>query len=217
MSLTKVEKSIQVLNFLMKERNTRIERITQKTDPTENEKIFVGQETEMLKHTKVLIETVKKGIDAVIGKLPPQANDLEEAVIGAILLERNALMAVANFLKPEHFFIEQFQILHRAALNLYNDSRPVDMRTVLQEVRRMGHTDKFQPNVGYVIAEITSKVSSAANIEYHARIMVEYAMRRKLIECAGRIMVDVYDDSNDVFELIEYWEKEFVTVKGWIK
>lgn len=217
MSLSKVEKSIKVLEFHMKGRKELVDRILKKADPTQGERSFVGSETEMLTHTVVLMDAVKKGLDAIIGKMPPQATDLEEAVLGAVMLERDGLMAVSGFLKPEHFYLEPNALLYKASLNLYNDSRPVDIRTVHQEIRKMGQQDKFQPNVAFVIADMTSRVTSAANIEYHARIVVEYAMRRKLIECAGRIMVDVYDDTNDVFDMIDYWEKEFTMVKGWIK
>src|SRR5687767_5394660 len=111
---------------------------------------------------------IQRDISAGLGKSPPQVLDLEEAVLGAVMLEKNALNAVVEFLKPEHFYVEKHKVIYTAVLELFKASEPVDMRTVVNQLRKSGYLDKIEGT--FYIAELTSKVSSAANIEYHARV-----------------------------------------------
>lgn len=139
------------------------------------------------------------------GKLPPQAPELEEAVLGALMLEKGALNAVIEFLKPEHFYSELHQAIYSAILTLFKSSEPVDMRTVVNQLRKEGKLELI--GGAYYIAELTSKVSSAANIEYHARVIIEMAIKRNLIQIASQIHHDAYEDSTDVFELLDRTEQ----------
>lgn len=139
------------------------------------------------------------------GKLPPQARDLEEAVLGALMLEKGALNAVIEFLKPEHFYYEIHQEIYAAILTLFKSSEPVDMRTVVNQLRKDGKLELVGGS--YYIAELTSKVSSAANIEYHARVIIEMAIKRNLIQIASQIHHDAYEDTTDVFELLDRTEQ----------
>ena len=126
---------------------------------------------------------IPRDISESLGKLPPQARDLEEAVLGALMLEKNALNAVVEFLKPEHFYEERHKEIYSAIIDLFKASDPVDMRTVVNQLRK---TAKIELVGGaYYIAELTSKVSSAANIEYHARVIMEMAIKRELIQVAS--------------------------------
>ena len=120
-----------------------------------------------------------------LGKLPPQALDLEEAVLGALMLEKNALTAVIEFLRPEHFYTEQHKEIYQAITDLFKASEPVDMRTVVAQLRKNGRLEVV--GGAYYIAELTSRVSSAANIEYHARIIIEMAIKRELIQISSQI------------------------------
>src|SRR5882757_128854 len=120
-----------------------------------------------------------RDISESLGKLPPQAPDLEEAVLGALMLEKNALTAVVEFLRPDHFYSEQHKEIYTAIIDLFKSSDPVDMRTVVAQLRKNGKLEIV--GGAYYIAELTSKVSSAANIEYHARIIIEMAIKRELI------------------------------------
>lgn len=215
--MSKINKTINALKFYTKERQERIDRIQRKADPTESEKIFVGQETAMLKHTDELISLVEKKLETIVGKIPPTAIELERSVIGAVLLERNAMLEVAAYLRPEHFSDEMIQQIYTACTRLFNDARRIDMVTVLNEIRKMGVEESFNPNAGYVIAELGAGVSSAANIEYHARLLMEFAMRRKMIEVSGSFLTDAYDDTKDVFILLDEWEKNLNIIKSWIK
>jgi replicative DNA helicase len=150
---------------------------------------------------------IPRDISESLGKLPPQALDLEEAVLGALMLEKNALNAVVEFLKPEHFYKEAHQEIYTAILTLFKASEPVDMRTVVHQLRKNAKLELIEGNGAYYIAELTSKVSSSANIEYHARVIIEMAIKRNLIEIASQIHHDAYEDTTDVFELLDKTEQ----------
>src|SRR3954463_10771901 len=134
---------------------------------------------------------IPRDISESLGKLPPQALELEETVLGALMLEKNALNAVVEFLKPEHFYSDVHKEIYEAILELFKASEPVDMRTVVNQLRKHGKLELV--GGAYVIAELTAKVSSAANIEYHARVIIEMAIKRTLIEVASQIHQDAYE------------------------
>lgn len=144
---------------------------------------------------------VARDISETLGKLPPQAPDLEEAVLGALMLEKNALNQVIEFLKAEHFYLDVHKELYAAIVELFKASEPVDMRTVVNQLRKNGKLELI--GGAYKVAELTSKVSSAANIEYHARVIIEMAIKRELIQIASQIHQDAYEDTTDVFELLD--------------
>ncbi|HEY0654672.1 MAG TPA: replicative DNA helicase [Chryseosolibacter sp.] len=148
---------------------------------------------------------IPRDISESLGKLPPQALDLEEAVLGALMLEKNALNAVVEFLKPEHFYDDRHKEIYTAIIDLFKATEPVDMRTVVNQLRKNGKIELV--GGAYYIAELTSKVSSAANIEYHSRVIMEMAIKRTLIEVASQIHTDAYEDTTDVFELLDKTEQ----------
>ena len=145
-----------------------------------------------------------------LGKLPPQALDLEEAVLGALMLEKNALTAVIEFLRPEHFYTEQHREIYSAIVDLFKASEPVDMRTVVAQLRKNGRLEVV--GGAYFIAELTSRVSSAANIEYHARYIIEMAIKRELIQISSQIQHDAYEDTTDVFDLLDKTEQSVFAI-----
>ncbi len=144
------------------------------------------------------------------GKLPPQAIDLEEAVLGAIMLEKNALTAVIDILKPEVFYKDTHQIIFDAIISLFNKSEPVDILTVTQELKKSGKLDL----VGgpYYISQLSNRVASAANVEFHARILSQKFIQRKLIEISSAIIRDSYEDTKDVFDILDEAEKELFSI-----
>jgi replicative DNA helicase len=153
---------------------------------------------------------IPRDISESLGKLPPQAPDLEEAVLGALMLEKNALNQVIEFLKPEHFYSDDHKEVYTAIVELFKASEPVDMRTVVNQLRKSG---KLEIAGGaYKIAELTSKVSSAANIEYHSRVIIEMAIKRDLIQIASQIHHDAYEDTTDVFELLDKTEQSIFEI-----
>jgi replicative DNA helicase len=148
---------------------------------------------------------IPRDLSESLGKLPPQARDLEEAVLGALMLEKNALNAVVEFLKPEHFYADAHKEIYQAIIDLFKASEPVDMRTVVNQLRKNAKLELV--GGAYIIAELTAKVSSAANIEYHARVIIEMAIKRELIHIASQIHHDAYEDTTDVFELLDKTEQ----------
>lgn len=212
-TVTKINREIETISFLAKQRKEELDKLTRKAELTEKERIQVGNETQLLVAVNKLLQWYRKDVDRSLGRLPPQATDLEEAVLGAIMLERPALPAVERFLKPEHFYPEPHQIIYNACKFLFAAGEPVDMRTVVFQLRKAGKIEQIG-GAAY-IAELTSKVSSAANIEYHARIIIEMAIKRRLILMSGSVLAGAYDDTQDCFELLDAAEEEFKVIQSW--
>lgn len=150
------------------------------------------------------------GGDQTPGKLPPQALELEEAVLGALMLEKDALSAVADILKPESFYKEANQRVFRAIINLFAESEPIDLLTVTSRLRSSGEL-ALVGGPGYV-TELTTKVHSAANIEAHARIISQAAIKRELIRVSSDILRDAFEDTTDVFQLLDRTEQALFQV-----
>ena len=144
------------------------------------------------------------------GKVPPQSRELEEAVLGAVMLERAAFDVVMNILKPECFYVESHQTVFRAIVQLDTDNKPSDLLTVVEELKTMEMLDA----VGgpYFISKLTNAVVSAANIEAHARIVQEKFIQRELIRISTEIITDAYDDSTDVFDLLDSAEQKLFSI-----
>ncbi|TSA30398.1 MAG: replicative DNA helicase, partial [Bacteroidetes bacterium] len=135
------------------------------------------------------------------GKIPPQAIDLEEAVLGAMMLEKDPLTEVIEILQPEIFYKEAHQIIFATIQKLFASTEPVDILTVTEALRKSGELDL----VGgpYYITMLTNRVASAANIEYHAHILLQKYIQRELIRISSEIIKDAYEDTTDVFDLLD--------------
>ena len=144
------------------------------------------------------------------GKLPPQAVDLEQAVIGALMLEKNALTAVIDILRPGCFYKEEHNIIYTAIRRLFENSQPIDLLTVTHELRKTGELESI--GGPYYLTELTRPIASAANIEFHARIVMQKHIMRELIRISGETLKDAYEDSSDVFELLDRAEKNLFDV-----
>jgi len=149
-------------------------------------------------------------LDTGLGKLPPQALDLEEAVLGALMIEKDALSSVVDILKPETFYKEAHQRIYNAILTLFGNSDPIDLLTVTNQLRKTGEIEVI--GGGGFVAELTFRVNSAANIEYHARIVSEQALKRALIAMSSVILRDAYEDTTDVFELLDRTEQSLFKI-----
>lgn len=210
-----IDKAIGIVEYLLRKKAKRLEQLERRVNPTENEKIIIGEETEMITNVKLLIEECKRDINKELGRLPPQATDLEEVILGAIMLETPTMSKVANILKPEHFYLEAHQVIYRAIVKLAGEKSPIDMRTVVHVLRHEGRLELV--GGAYYIAELTSRVSSAANVEYHSRILIEYAMRRELIKMGHSVMDEAYDDNADALIILDEAEKRVNTMISWRK
>jgi replicative DNA helicase len=154
--------------------------------------------------------TIANTLISGMGKLPPQALDVEEAVLGALLLERDALTSVIDILKPDSFYKEANKLIYIAVIELFDRSEPIDLITVVNQLRSKGELELV--GGAYYITELTTKVSSAANIEAHARIVSEQSIKRELISIASEIHKDAFEDATDVFELLDKTEQKLYQV-----
>lgn len=144
------------------------------------------------------------------GKLPPQALELEQSILGALMLEKDALIEVIDILKPTSFYEPAHQEIYQAILQLFNASAPIDIRTVVNQLRKNGKLDLV--GGAYYVKSLTDRVTSAANIEFHARAIIEYAIKRQLIEIATVIHKHAYEDTTDVFMLLDHAEQALFEV-----
>ncbi|MDT8401826.1 MAG: replicative DNA helicase [Bacteroidales bacterium] len=151
-----------------------------------------------------------------IGRVPPQAMDMEEAVLGAIMLEKEAIITVLDILKPESFYKDVHQKIYEAILSLNQRELPVDLYTVTEELRSGDELDNIGGPV--YLTQLTSKVVSAAHVEFHAKIVAQKFIQRELIRVTSEIQARAFDDSNDINELLDYSENElFQIAEGNIK
>ena len=112
---------------------------------------------------------INKNLD--LGKLPPQALDLEESVLGALMLEKDALTDVIDILRPENFYKDANKEIYQAIIDLFNNSEPVDLLTVTAQLKKNGKLDFVGGS--YYVSQLTTRVNSASNIEYHSRIILQ--------------------------------------------
>ena len=145
-----------------------------------------------------------------LGKIPPQAIDLEEAVLGALMLEKDALTNVIDILKVESFYKDAHQVIFQAILDLFTDSQPIDLLTVTAQLRKNGSLEVA--GGAFYVTELTSKVASAANIEFHARIITEQSIKREMIQISSEIQRDAYEETTDVFELLDKMEQSLFQI-----
>ncbi len=135
------------------------------------------------------------------GKLPPQALDAEVAVLGAILLDKDALLDVVDIISENSFYKDKHAKVYAACLTLNNNSQPIDMVTVCQQLMK----DQNLDIVGGVtfVSQLTNKVASASNIEHHAKIMEEQHIKRSVITGCSELIEKSYDNSSDTFEIVD--------------
>ena len=144
------------------------------------------------------------------GRVPPQAVDLEEAVLGAMLLEQDAVSNVIDILKEDVFYKEAHQKIFAAILSLFAQSKPVDILTVTQELKTQGNLELV--GGAYYVSQLTNRVASAANVEYHTRIVLQKFLQRQLIKISSEIIKDCYEDTTDVFDILDKAERELFAV-----
>ncbi len=135
------------------------------------------------------------------GKVPPQAIELEELVLGALMVQKDALSLVDEILKPEHFYKDAHKEIYTAIVNLNSKQEPIDIFTVVEQLRKNGKLEEI--GGPYYITTLTDKVGSAAHIEFHAKIIVQKHIARELIRVASTIETKVFSEENDIDELMQ--------------
>jgi replicative DNA helicase len=134
------------------------------------------------------------------GKIPPQALDFEQAVLGAIMQDPRGYLSVSSRLRPEMFFKEGNNKLYAACEELFAKGQPIDMLSVKNRLSEKGELDIVGGH--YYLTELTSKVVNAANIEYHAQVIAQKWLKREMIKIGDALISGGYDDTVDVFELL---------------
>lgn len=163
---------------------------------------------------KINVQSEK--INTEYGKIPPQALDLEEAVLGALMLEKDAVLTVLDILKPSSFYNDVHKKIYEAILNLSNTEQAIDMLTVTEELRK----NNLLEEIGgpFYITQLTGRVASAAHIEFHARIIAQKFIQRELIRVSSEIQKSAFDDTIDVYDLLDFSERQlFEIAEGNIK
>ena len=145
-----------------------------------------------------------------LGKLPPQAVDLEEAVLGALMLDKDALANAFDILKPDAFYKDAHKYIFNAIVNLFSKSEPVDILTVTQELKKSGELEIA--GGAFYVTQLTNRIASAANIEKHARIVLEKYLHRELIRISTDTLQHAYEDSSDVFALLNKAEENLFSI-----
>lgn len=146
----------------------------------------------------------------VFGKIPPQARDLEEAVLGAMMLDKNAVSTVIDILKPESFYVDAHRSIYKSIMRLFEKSQPIDILTVTDELRNMGELEAA--GGPYFVTELTNRIGSSANVEHHARIVSQKHIQRELIRISDQVIKDAYEDTTDVFELLDKAEQGLFSI-----
>lgn len=146
----------------------------------------------------------------MFGKVPPQAKELEEAVLGAVMLEKTAFDVIVEILKPECFYVEAHQRIFRTMQALQQKNSPIDLLTVVEELKFREELDLI--GGPFYVTKLTNSVVSSANIEFHARIILQKFIQRELIKISSEIIGDAYEDSTDVFELLDKAESKLFEI-----
>lgn len=157
-----------------------------------------------------------KSLQSDYGKMPPQAIDLEDAVLGSLMLEKDAFIMVSDILKSDCFYKDAHQKIYTAIQALALNNEPIDLLTVSEELKRQGDLEA----VGgyYYLSQLTSRVASAAHVEFHARIIVQKYIQRELIRVCTDIQNRAYDEATDVADLMDLAQKSvFEIAEGNIK
>ncbi len=147
----------------------------------------------------------------VYGKVPPQANELEEAVLGAVMLEKDKLAEVLEIIQSEDcFYVDAHQKIYAAIRRLFDKGTPVDLLTVTEELKKSNELEIV--GGAYYLTRLTMSVVSSAHVEAHARIVMEKFVQRELIRLSGQIIADAYEDSTDVFDLLDKAESNLYEI-----
>ena len=157
------------------------------------------------------IKSRKPGIPSEeSGRLQPQAREMEEAVLGALMIEKDAYPVISDILRPESFYDKTHEIVFRAIQDLALQQKPIDMITVVEQLKKRGDIDA----VGgpYYIAQLSGKVVSSAHLEYHARIIAQKHLARELISFSSEVASKAFDETMDVDDLMQEAEGQLFEI-----
>jgi replicative DNA helicase len=144
------------------------------------------------------------------GKLPPQVLDLEEAVLGAMMIDKKGVDEVIDILQPDAFYKEAHKYIFEAIVQLFTETQPIDLLTVSAQLRKNAKLDLAGGD--FYLIQLTQKISSSAHIEFHSRIILQKYIQRSLIRISTEIIEDSYDETTDVFDLLDKAESKLYEV-----
>ncbi len=144
------------------------------------------------------------------GKLPPQVLELEEAVLGAMMIDKKGVDEVIDILQPDAFYKEAHKHIFEAIVQLFTESQPIDLLTVSAQLRKNGKLDLSGGD--FYLIQLTQKISSSAHIEFHSRIILQKYIQRSLIRISSEIIEESYDETTDVFDLLDKAESKLYEV-----
>lgn len=185
----------------LKRMEGKVEAIQRRNPLSDKDRIELGKTIQFISSVRDLKMAYKKALDVGLGKEKPADVELEQVVLGALILEGTSIKRVANYLMPHHFYLDSHKRIYESILNLHHQNLVIDLRTVHADVKKLGFIDVI--GGGHYIPTLTSFVNSSVNIEYQSRILIEHAIKRELISMAGELLHDAYKDSSDCFDLIQ--------------
>ncbi|MCH8554440.1 MAG: replicative DNA helicase [Schleiferiaceae bacterium] len=144
------------------------------------------------------------------GRIPPQAVDLEEAVLGALLIDNAAINHIVDILEPESFYKDKHRFIYEAIKELFNKPEPIDILSVSEQLKRNGKWEEAGGD--YYLVQLSQRVSSSAHAEYHSRIIIQKHIQRELIRVSSEIIKDSYDETKDVFDLLDESEQKLFAI-----
>ena len=144
------------------------------------------------------------------GKIPPQALDLEEFVLGAMMIDTKGVNEVIDILQADAFYKEAHKIIFEAIFQLFTDTQPIDLLTVVAQLKKTAKLDLAGGE--FYLIQLTQKISSSAHIEYHSRIILQKYIQRSLIKISNEIIEESYDETTDVFDLLDKAESKLLKV-----
>ncbi|RZJ69293.1 replicative DNA helicase [Flavobacterium sp.] len=160
------------------------------------------------------ISPVKVDKSAIIslekGKLPPQATDLEEAVLGAMMIDKKGVDEVIDILAPDAFYKDAHKHIFEAIFQLFTDSQPIDLLTVSAQLKKSAKLELAGGD--FYLIQLTQKISSSAHIEFHSRIILQKFIQRSLIRISAELIEECYDETSDVFDLLDKAESRLYEV-----
>lgn len=142
------------------------------------------------------------------GKVPPQAVDLEEIVLGGIMMDYEVLLDIGHLLHPELFYKESHQIICTAIKSLSSKHEPIDVLTVTNQLKTQGDLDII--GGPYYVTQLTNRVSSSVNTEHHLRIITQKFLAREVIRISSELTKEGFNDTTDIFDLISFATNQFI-------
>lgn len=138
-------------------------------------------------------------------KIPPHSQEAEESILGAILIDKEAIVAVAEFLRPEHFYNESHRLVYKAALGLYEDRKPIDVVTLTEKLKKQRNLTKVGGRS--FLADLVEGVPTAANVESYGKIVKDDYIKRQLIAVAGEMTEMAFDETHEAGEVLDAAEQ----------